>query len=341
MIPKQYFKFPPSRYMGSKNKVIKELHDLFSQIEFKSAIDLFSGSSSVSYLLKSMGKKVFSNDFMNYCSNISKAIIENSNTKLEKKDIDFIFQIPKKYDRFVSLKFKDLYFSNSDNDLIDICRHNISKIKDEYKRSIALASLSKACQKKRSRGIFTYVGLRYDDGRNDLKKSLEDHILDSINVFNLSVFDNQKKCKSYNEDFLKFNKKADLIYIDPPYFSPLSDNDYIRRYHFLEGLSKNWEGLKIQEDTKTKKFKKYPSLFDTKIGSYKAIELLIQRYIDRIIVFSYSSNSLPNEKEIKNIAKKYKKNCKTIKVNHTYSFGNQRDMNKNKNKVNEYFFLIK
>ena len=51
----QYKRFPPSRYMGSKNKIIKNLYDVFKDIKFNSAIDLFSGSGSVSYLLKSMG----------------------------------------------------------------------------------------------------------------------------------------------------------------------------------------------------------------------------------------------------------------------------------------------
>ncbi|GIR49324.1 MAG: hypothetical protein CM15mP58_14210 [Burkholderiaceae bacterium] len=47
----------------------------------------------------------------------------------------------------------------------------------------------------------------------------------------------------------------DLVYIDPPYFSPLSDNEYVRRYHFVEGLSRNWKGIQFQEDTKTKSLK--------------------------------------------------------------------------------------
>lgn len=341
MLPYQYKKFPPSRYMGSKNKIINELFKLFDELEFNSALDLFSGSSSVSYLLKSMGKKVISNDFMEFCSNISKSIIENSKTTLDSKDINKLFLVPKKYNKFVSNKFKNLYFSDFENDLIDIVRHNISNFKDEYKKALAMSSLVKACQKKRARGIFTYVGLRYDDGRKDLKKSLEDHILDSIELFNNSVFDNRKNCKSLNQDFLKVKNSADLIYIDPPYFSLLSDNDYIRRYHFIEGLSKNWDGLQIQENTKTKKFKKYTSLFDTKLGSYNAIDLLIKKYQENIIVLSYSSNSIPDKKEIKNLANKYHKDCKIINIDHTYSFGTQKNLDNSKNKVEEYLFLIK
>ena len=45
--------------MGSKNKIIKDLHEVFKMHSFESALDLFSGSSSVSYLLKAMGKKYY------------------------------------------------------------------------------------------------------------------------------------------------------------------------------------------------------------------------------------------------------------------------------------------
>ena len=77
MALEQYKDFPPSRYMGSKNKIIKHLYNTFKEIDFESVVDLFSGSSSVSYLLKSMGKKVISNDYMSFASNISKSIISS------------------------------------------------------------------------------------------------------------------------------------------------------------------------------------------------------------------------------------------------------------------------
>ena len=73
-------------------------------------------------------------------------------------------------DHFVSETFKGLYFSDLDNDLIDTLRMNIALIKEPYKRAIAMSALIRACTKKRPRGIFTYTGERYNDGRKDLKK---------------------------------------------------------------------------------------------------------------------------------------------------------------------------
>ena len=163
----KYKKFPSSRYMGSKNKIIDELFQVFSNLEFKTALDLFSGSSSVSYLFKCMGKKVISNDYLTFSSNIAKAIISNNKIKLSQRDLDNLVKPPKKYDRFVQTKFNKIFFSKTDNNFIDIVRHNIGNLKNGYKKSIALASLIKACQKKQPRGLFTFVGFRYDDGRLD------------------------------------------------------------------------------------------------------------------------------------------------------------------------------
>tara|TARA_B100001027_G_C16265649_1_gene331915 strand:+ start:1027 stop:2058 length:1032 start_codon:yes stop_codon:yes gene_type:complete len=337
----QYKKFPPSRYMGSKNKIIKELYKVFNKLKFDSALDLFSGSSSVSYLLKSMGKKVISNDYLYFSSNISRSIIENSNYKLNKKDIKNLLSRPKKYNKFVQNKFKGIFYSKSENDFIDIIRHNIKRINNSYKKSLALAALTRACQKKQSRGIFTFKGKRYDDGRADLKKSFEQQFLEAIEIFNKAVFSNKKKNLSLSKNFSKVNNKCDLVYIDPPYYSKYSDNEYVRRYHFIEGLVRDWKGVKIQEKSIVKKFKKYPSMFDTQQGSYNAIDMLVKKYSKSKIVMSYSSNSLPSLSEIKSITDKYNRKVNIKKIKHTYSFGTQKKGKKIKNSVEEYIITIK
>ena len=76
---------------------------------------------------------------------------------------------------------------------------------------------------------------------------------------NRAVFDNGKKNEARNSDAMKFKPlKNSLVYIDPPYFTPKSDAEYVRRYHFVEGLARDWQGVEIQEHTLTKKFKGYP-----------------------------------------------------------------------------------
>ena len=90
----------------------------------------------------------------------------------------------------------------------------------------------------------------------------------------------------------------DLIYIDPPYYSPLSDNEYVRRYHFVEGLARDWQGVEIQQNTQTKKFKSYPTPFSTRKGATDAFDQLFKKFSNSILIVSYSSNSQPTQDEM-------------------------------------------
>src|SRR5690606_30520040 len=101
--------------------------------------------------------------------------------------------------------------------------------------------------KKRPRGIFTYTGLRYDDGRKDLRKTFATQFLEGVEEMNRAVFSNGSNSKSRCGDAMTVAPRENsLVYIDPPYYSPYSDNEYVRRYHFVEGLARNWNGLEIQ-----------------------------------------------------------------------------------------------
>ena len=332
--------FPGTRYMGSKYKILPFLWDSIKDLKFNSALDAFSGSGCVSYMLKQKGIEVYSNDFMTFSSRISQSLIENSNVRLNEKDIELLISINPEAGNFISKTFKDIYFSDDDNNFLDNLMSNIDLVENPLKKSIALASISRACLKKRPRGIFTYVGQRYDDGRRDLQLSLKDHFIENIQNFNSAVFNNGKKNKSFNQDIFELDIKADLVYLDPPYLTSKSDNDYTRRYHFIEGLVKNWEGLNIQYETKTKKFKKYPSPFDSKSTVNKALDVLFDRYKESIIVVSYSSNSIPEKEEMINLLKKYKNNVIIKEIDYLYSIGNQNSkIGNNANKVKEYLFI--
>jgi len=333
----QFSYFPGTRYMGSKNKIIHDIWDILKEYEFKSFFDAFAGSNVVGYFMKSKCKKVFTNDFMKISNIMAKAIIENSNAQLDSNDMDFLLNNTNK-ESYISKTFKGLYFADKDNRFLDKVRFNISLLNDEYKQAIALSALVRACMKKQPRGIFTFVGQRYDDGREDIRKSIQDHFIDNVTIFNKAVFDNGNFCKAYNSLIEKLNIEADLVYFDPPYFSPNSDNDYVRRYHFVEGLAKNWNGLEIQEHTKTKKFKSYKSPFSKKEETYNVFESLIKQYSNSMIAISYSSNSLPTKDQMIGILEKHKNKVKVHEIDHLYSFGNQKNRNKF-NRVKEYLFV--
>lgn len=339
-LPEQVFKYPPTRFMGSKSKLLSEIWSVASQFQFDTVVDLFSGSGIVGYMFKSQGKTVISNDYMAMSATFAKAMIENNGITMPMEEAEKLLIPIKESDHFVANTFQGLYYSDEENDLIDTLRMNIASIKDPYKHAIAMSALIRACTKKRPRGIFTYTGDRYNDGRKDLKKSLKQQFLEAVQAVNKAVFDNGKVNKAKHGDAMELKAGTpDLVYIDPPYYSPLSDNEYVRRYHFVEGLARDWKGVEIQQNTLTKKFKSYPTPFSTRKGAADAFDRLFKKFKDSILIVSYSSNSLPTQDEMVAIMAKYKEHVEVIPIDYTYSFGNQNGAKTNRNRVQEYLFV--
>jgi len=330
--------FPGTRYMGSKEKLIPYLSDVFENLEFDSAQDMMSGTGVVSYLLKKMNKEVQSNDYMYMNHIISKGLIENSHSKLDKQ-LTYKLLSPNNSNLFVTQTFPGLYYSEEDCLMIDSINNNINEIENEFQFSLAKAALIRSCIKKRPRGIFAYTGIKYQDGRRDLKLSIADHFAENIVKMNKAVFDNKKQSISLNMDYKNLSNEVDLVYLDPPYFSPLSDNEYVRRYHFVEGLAKDWRDVEIQPHTKTKKFKSYPSDFSRLESTKKAFEFIVNKYRESHIVISYSSNSLPGKDFFIQLFSSYNRQLDIIEVDYRYNFANQhRNV---KNKVIEYIMVSK
>lgn len=339
-LPPQTADYPSTRYMGAKSKLLPHIWDIASHFKFQTAIDLFSGSGIVGYMLKAQGKTVISNDYMAMANVYAKASIENSTVTLTRAKVEQLLLPSPANDNFVSKTFSGLYFTDEENRLIDNLRANIKTLKNPYERAIAMAALIRTCIKKRPRGIFTYVGQRYDDGRKDLRTTFEQHYMDAVDVVNDSVFDNGHENKARHGDAATIKSDADLVYMDPPYYSPLSDNEYVRRYHFVEGLARDWEGVEIQENTLTKKFKSYPTPFSSRQGAVDAFDMLFKKFRDSVLMVSYSSNSQPTLDEMLGLISAHKNHVDVVAIDHRYSFGNQaHKVNDNNNGVKEYIFV--
>lgn len=340
-LPVQVSKYPSTRYMGSKAKLLSEIWGVASQFNFDRAVDLFAGSGVVGYMFKTQGKAVVSNDYMSFSNVFAKAMLENNSETLSVNEAQELLLPKLRTDNFVEKTFAGLYFTDDENRLIDTLRVNIAHIPSPYVRAIAMSALIRACFKKRPRGIFTYVGHRYDDGRKDLSMTFEAQFLEAVDAINGAVFSNGKSHKSMHGDAMSADVgDAGLVYIDPPYYSQLSDNEYVRRYHFVEGLARNWEGVEIQQHTLTKKFKSYPTPFSSRKGAADAFDLLFKRHRGSVILVSYSSNSLPTLDEMVSLLSKHKSRVDVLPVDYKYSFGNQaHKVGTNKNTVQEYLFI--
>lgn len=329
--------YPRLRYMGSKYKIIPNLSNILSNIPFDTALDAFSGSGVVSYALKEIGKEVVANDFLTFSSTIAKALIENKKDTLSKDDLELLLSPNKDGRDFIQRTFHDLYFPQEDHAFLDAVWSHLGEI-SQYKRAIAISALCLAAARKQPRGVFTITDVRYDDGRRTMHTKLSDLFLEAVEQYNSAVFDNGKINRSICNNVFDINPTDfDLVYFDPPYAPPKDDADYIKRYHFLEGLSVYWQDLKIMENTKSKKIEKRFTPFAYKRTVREALSELFTKFKHSTIVLSYSSNSIPDEKELYSILRGVKSNVEVHSIPHRYSFGTH--VAATRRQVSEYIFV--
>ncbi len=333
--------FPDTKYMGSKQVILPFIVKHIEKIPFKSAMDAFSGSGCVGYAIKALGKRVVANDFHQFAFHFAKATIENNRTTLSSNDLIRLLRPNRKAGAFVQKTFAGLYFDTADCEFIDNTYANIQAFGSELKRSIALASLCRACMKKRPRGIFTFIGDKGRDGRRDLKISMRQQFIEAVQLFNRAVFSNKQQNRATCLDVFETSTKGiDLVYLDPPYISPHSDCDYTRRYHFIEGLCSYWDGMDLQEHTLTKKIHSYPTAFKNRQTALDAFARLFDHFRNCILVVSYGSNGIPSRHDMVNLIRRFKKQVLVQAIDHKYSFGNQREnVGQNNNDVKEYLFI--
>jgi len=340
-LPDQANQYPEFRYMGSKRRLLPWIHSVLVELPFKSAMDPFSGSGSVAYLLKSMGKRVVAADFLNFASLLAKATVENSQHKVDKRVISKLLSKGRyRTPGFFEETFTGVFYEPTDLQFLDRVSRNLEKLTNPHQQALAQAALIRSCLKRQPRGVFTISGdlSRYDDGRRDLALSVEEHFLEQIEVLNQVVFSNRQRNRSVRQDVFEGRVPAvDLVYLDPPYVPRSDDNCYIKRYHFLEGLSCYWRGLEIDHNTKVKKIPKRFTPFSYRRTAIDAFDRLFKRFRNQTIVLSYSSNGYPDLDTLETLMKKHKKNVTTHQRPHRYHFGTHSKVERAV--VNEYLIV--
>lgn len=338
-LPAKALDYPQLRFMGSKYRLLPWIHDIVSPLQFDSVLDAFSGSGCVSYLFKTMGKEVYSNDFLKFTHQLALACIENNNLTVSDAEAEFLVQKPKQSQRFIRQTFEGIFFTPADLDFLDVVWANLPGLDSPLKRSLVISALVRGCVKKQPRGVFTVSGdlSNYDDGRRDLRLSLAEHFRESLQIFNSVVFDNGKNNRALNGSALEVDVRADLVYMDPPYVPRADDNCYIKRYHFLEGLATYWEGLELMQSSKVKKLPKRHTPFSYRKSAIEAFDALFRKYADSILVLSYSSNGYPDLEVLTKLMRQYKPTVEVFEKDHRYHFGTHPGVNRAE--VKEYLIL--
>lgn len=317
-------RYPELRYMGSKKRLLPWIHSVLAQLDFESALDPFSGTSCVAYLMKAMGRRVVASDFLNFTSVIARATIENNRVHLDGKSLKKLINTTPAAHHFIERTFAGIFYTKDDLRFLDRIYGNILQLDDEYEQALAFAALFRSCLKRQPRGVFTVSGdlSRYNDGRRDLRLSLEEHFLEQVEVFNGAVLDNGRKNRTKRADVFDVRAgKIDLVYLDPPYVPRADDNCYIKRYHFLEGLSCYWQGQPVDTATKVRKIAKRYTPFSYRHSAADAFERMFARFAKSTIVLSYSSNGYPDLDQLVAMLRRHKGAVRVFERPHRYHFG--------------------
>jgi DNA adenine methylase/adenine-specific DNA-methyltransferase len=316
--------YPELRYMGSKHRLLPWIHGVLRGLTFETAADPFVGSGCVAYLLKAMGKRVVASDFLNFPAVLAAATVANSKRQLDGPAVRTLLTARSNGPHFIEKKFAGIFYATEDLRFLDRVSGNLELLEHPHQRALAKAALIRSCLKKQPRGVFTVSGdlSHYDDGRRDLRLTIEEHFLEQVEAFNRVVFDNGRRHTVKRSDVFSIRPRGiDLVYLDPPYVPRSDDNCYMKRYHFLEGLSCYWKDRPIMEETKVKKIEKPYTPFSYRKTAIEAFDRLFSQYRDSIIVLSYSSNGFPDREELESLLRRYKENVTAYEKPHRYHFG--------------------
>lgn len=334
--------YPSFRFMGSKHRLLPWIYEVLSQYKFRTAVDAFSGSGVVAYLLKAMGARVLVNDHMRFPYHVANALVANPGVVLTDRDVETLLKPNPSRDTFIERTFDGIFFTREDLQFLDNVWSNLALLDDPWKRSLAIAAMCRAALKRQPRGVFTVANARsseYDDGRRDLRLSMEEHFLESISLFREIVFDDGLEHQATRLDVFDVPTGADVVYLDPPYVPRSDDNCYIKRYHFVEGLACYWRGVKIMPNSKVKKIEKVFTPFSYRRTAIDAFDRLFSRFRESTIVLSYSSNGYPDLDVLVSLMQRYKATVRVYEHDHRYHYGTHAHVRKDRALVKEYLIV--
>lgn len=315
-------RYPRLRFMGSKYKLAPKLAEIFESLPPGPAVDAFSGSGVVSYTLKATGRSVLANDHLAFASTIARAVVENDAEHLAPVEVDRICSGNVDGRDFIASTFEGLYFPNDDLRFLDAAWSHIDQL-DGARRAIGLASLCLAAAWKQPRGVFTITTPRYDDGRRQMRMSLEQLFREAVETYNEAVFaqPHTEAKSACGEVFDIEPHGVALAYLDPPYAPPRDDTCYIKRYHFLEGLATYWQGQEIMWETKTRKITKRYTPFAYKRSARSALDRVFGHFSSSALVVSYGSNAALPIEELEALLRRHKRFVRREEIEHRYAFG--------------------
>jgi adenine-specific DNA methylase len=300
-------------------------------LEFDSVLDVFGGTGSVSYEFKRRGKLTTYNDLLAFNQQIGTALIENSHKRLQKSDVEYLLTRHRdvNYPTFIADTFRDIYFTDEENEWLDIVAANIRTLEDNYDRALAYFALFQTCIIKRPFNLFHRKNLyvrfanvdRHFGNKATWDKPANEYFGKFAEEANAAVFSNGRANTAIGVDALECPvERYDLVYIDPPYISTNGVGvNYMRFYHFLEGLTRYQEWPKLIDwNSKHREIRAPPSAWTSRTQVVRALETLFARHSRSILVLSYRTPGYPSVEHLVALMARHKKRVAVEKIDYRY-----------------------
>lgn len=304
---------PQTRYYGSKRKIVDKIWNIIvneANLEFDSVLDVFGGSASLSYFAKLNHKQVLYNDIFQFNTIIGTKLIEQNTNELTYENAVGLFdRVPEvNYLNHIAEYYNDIYFTDEENNQIDVYIQNALALENENIKCSALYILFQSCLMKRPYNLFhrrnLNMRLNYTSGnfgnKQTWERSFEELFIRFIKELDQVCFNNGRINTAHNFSALNCPLNADLVYIDPPYFKKESSTSYHSKYHFLEGLVNYYD---IPDNINFNKKNKEITInasreFEDKNHFLNDLSTLINNHLNSHIVISYRNNGIPSIQEI-------------------------------------------
>ncbi len=309
------YEFPPPQYLGAKY-VHRWWIAQFIPQDAERVLDAFGGTQSIAFTMKQLGKSVLCNDFLSFSYQIGKALIENKSGRLDENDLHILFsQAHANHgDHLMEELFSNIFFSSDEARFLDSFRYNVRKLEDPYKRALALSVMCRSLTRKVTMGHFAHTqALNYALSPTRVRRNrslvlpIKQLFLNLLPLYNDAVFDNEKYCRSFNENILDLLPRLDhidFVYYDPPYCC--SHADYQSFYHLLETFVVYWRDKRFVNSINRYEPKRY-SGFDKKRDAIESFQKLFElsEHIPTWLI-SYNDRSYPAIEQMKEMITPYR-----------------------------------
>ncbi len=314
-IAASFSRFPTTRYYGSKRKLLSWVFDCVRLLEFDTVLDAFGGTGSVSQLFRAMRKQVSYHDAFHFNTHVARTLLTEHAT-ITAERLDNILDAVRPLRGTVAANFENTFFLPSEDEWIDGFATLVLGMEiSEADRSLLLYLLYQSCLKKRPFNLFhrpnlairTASGVSRSFGNaTTWEKSFREHMVQGL-----------AELLAYRRDRLPaatvlpagdvscLRPGYDLVYLDPPYVAAderRNRDNYWRRYHFLEGLSKYPEWSDLIDHGSSIGMMREPAHFtdwSRKMHFKERLFELIDRHRDSTVVLSYVKAAYPDDASIR------------------------------------------